>query len=383
MLATQTLLQARPKTMLVRFAGELPFGLTAKDMVLGAIGRIGVAGGVGYAIEYAGPAIEALSMEGRMTICNMSIEAGARAGMIAPDETTFAYLEGRPAAPGGAGVGAGARALARAPSDPGAAFDRAVEIDVTALDAAGHVGHEPRHGRARSTASFPTRPTTPTLTSARRSSARSRYMALEPGTPIVEIRIDRVFIGSCTNARIEDLRAAAAVADGRRVASSVRAIVVPGSAQVEAPGRGRKGSTASSSAPGSSGARRAARCAWDEPGHPRAGRALRVDLEPQLRGPPGHGRSHASAQPRDGRRRRDRRALHRRTGARVRALPRAYEGAPPSLDRPDVDTDQIIPKQFLKRIERAGYGEFLDLWAYNGFDAGPSTRAPSNTKPTK
>ncbi len=226
-LATQTLLQTRPMTMLVRFHGELPFGVTAKDMVLGAIGRIGVSGGAGYAIEYAGPSIEALSMEGRMTICNMSIEAGARAGMIAPDETTFAYLRGRPAAP--AETPEEWRALR---SGPGAEFDRTEEIDVTALPPQVTWGTNPGmvapvDGRVPDPGEF---------RDPREREAIERalhYMALEPGTPIGEIAIDRVFIGSCTNARIEDLRAAAAVVDGNRVAEGVRAMVVPGSAKVK------------------------------------------------------------------------------------------------------------------------------------------------------
>jgi 3-isopropylmalate/(R)-2-methylmalate dehydratase large subunit len=226
-LATQTLLQSRPRTMLVHFDGELPFGVTAKDMVLGAIGRIGVAGGVGHAVEYAGPAIEALSMEGRMTICNMSIEAGARAGMVAPDETTFAYLAGRPAAPDV--VPDEWRALR---SDADASFDRVVEIDVAELVPQVTWGTNPGmvapvDGRVPDPAAL--------ADPAQREAAERalRYMALEPGTPIREIAIDRVFIGSCTNGRIEDLRAAAAVVDGRRVAPRVRAMVVPGSAKVK------------------------------------------------------------------------------------------------------------------------------------------------------
>jgi 3-isopropylmalate/(R)-2-methylmalate dehydratase large subunit len=213
--------------MLVRFDGELPFGVTAKDMVLGAIGRIGVAGGVGHAVEYAGPAIEALSMEGRMTICNMSIEAGARAGMVAPDDTTFAYLAGRPAAPDA--VPDEWRGLR---SDPDASFDRVVEIDVAELVPQVTWGTNPGmvapvDGRVPDPAAL--------ADPAQREAAERalRYMALEPGTPIREIAIDRVFIGSCTNARIEDLRAAAEVVGGRRVAPSVRAMVVPGSATVK------------------------------------------------------------------------------------------------------------------------------------------------------
>ena len=228
-LATQTLPQSRPKTMLVRFDGELPFGVTAKDMVLGAIGRIGVAGGVGHAIEYAGPAIEALSMEGRMTICNMSIEAGARAGMIAPDETTFAYLRG-PAGGAARSVPDAWRALR---SDPDAEFDRVGRDRRRRARPAGHVGDEPGHGRAgRRRRPRPGRRST-TRPSARRSSARCATWRSSRARRSARSAIDRVFIGSCTNARIEDLRAAAAVVDGQRVAPTVRAMVVPGSATVK------------------------------------------------------------------------------------------------------------------------------------------------------
>jgi 3-isopropylmalate/(R)-2-methylmalate dehydratase large subunit len=226
-LATQTLPQAKPRTMLVRFDGSLPFGVTAKDMVLGAIGRVGVAGGVGHVVEYAGPSIEALSMEGRMTICNMSIEAGARAGMIAPDETTFAYLAGRPAAPDV--VPEVWRSLR---SDPDAQFDRVVAIDVTELVPQVTWGTNP--GMVAPVDGVVPDPASFDDAAEREAVERAlRYMALEPGTPIGEIRIDRVFIGSCTNARIEDLRAAAAVVGGHQVAPTVRAMVVPGSAAVK------------------------------------------------------------------------------------------------------------------------------------------------------
>jgi 3-isopropylmalate/(R)-2-methylmalate dehydratase large subunit len=226
-LATQTLPQAKPKTMLVRFDGELPFGVTAKDMVLGAIGEVGVAGGVGHVVEYAGPAIEALSMEGRMTICNMSIEAGARAGMVAPDETTFAYLAGRPGAP--SVVPESWRALR---SDPDAEFDRVVAIDVASLVPQVTWGTNP--GMVAPVDGVVPDPSSYEDPVEREVVERAlRYMALEPGTPIGEIRIDRVFIGSCTNARIEDLRAAAAVVGGHSVAPTVRAMVVPGSAAVK------------------------------------------------------------------------------------------------------------------------------------------------------
>jgi 3-isopropylmalate/(R)-2-methylmalate dehydratase large subunit len=230
-LATQTLPQARPRTMLVRFEGELPLGVTAKDAILGAIGRIGVAGGAGHVFEYAGPAVRGLSMEGRMTICNMSIEAGARAGMIAPDDTTFAYLEGRPGVPTGAEWERRLDEWRALTSDDDAVFDREVEIDVRKLAPQVTWGTNPGmvapvDGRV---------PDPADLDDPDDRAAAERaldYMALEPGTPIAEIRVDRVFIGSCTNSRIEDLRVAAAVVAGRRVHPSVKALVVPGSAAV-------------------------------------------------------------------------------------------------------------------------------------------------------
>ena len=225
-LATQTLPQAKPKTMRIAFDGELPFGLTAKDLVLGAIGQIGVAGGVGHVIEYAGPAIEALSMEGRMTVCNMSIEAGARAGLIAPDDTTFAYLEGRPAAP------ADWKPWRELRSDDDAVFDREVRIDVSELKPQVTWGTNP--GMVAPIDGVVPDPSTYEDPDEQAAVERAlQYMALTPGTPLADVRIDRVFIGSCTNARIEDLRAAARVVEGRRVADGVQAIVVPGSARVK------------------------------------------------------------------------------------------------------------------------------------------------------
>jgi 3-isopropylmalate/(R)-2-methylmalate dehydratase large subunit len=231
-LATQTLLQAKPKTMQVLFVGELPFGLTAKDVVLGAIGEIGVSGGVGHVLEYAGEVIRGLSMEGRLTICNMSIEAGARAGMIAPDDTTFAYLEGRPGAPQGAAWEAALDRWRELATDEDASFDRVVEIDVAALKPQVTWGTNP--GMVVPVDGAVPDPSEVDDATERAALERAlHYMALEPGTPIVDISIDRVFIGSCTNARIEDLRAAAAVVAGRRVADGVRAMVVPGSARVK------------------------------------------------------------------------------------------------------------------------------------------------------
>jgi 3-isopropylmalate/(R)-2-methylmalate dehydratase large subunit len=225
-LATQTLPQRLPRAMRVEFAGELPFGLTAKDMVLAAIGRLGVSGGRGHVLEYTGAAVRALSMEGRMTICNMSIEAGARAGLIAPDETTFAYLEGRPCAPRSFDhlVGRG--------TDEGAEFDATVIVDISRLKPQVTWGTTP--GMVAPVDGVVPDPAEFADEDERTAVERAlRYMDLTPGTALTDIRIDKVFIGSCTNARIEDLRAAAAVVAGRRVANGVHAIVVPGSAQVK------------------------------------------------------------------------------------------------------------------------------------------------------
>jgi 3-isopropylmalate/(R)-2-methylmalate dehydratase large subunit len=223
-LATQTLVQRRPKTMLVEYRGELGPGCTAKDMILGTIAQIGTDGGAGHVIEYAGEAVRGLSMEGRMTIANMSIEAGARAGMIAPDDTTFAYLEGRPGAP--ADFDAAVAGWRKLTSDPGAAFDRTVTVDVPALAPQLSWGTNP--GQV-----VPITGEVPAPADEVDERALA-YMGLEAGTPIEEIGIDRVFIGSCTNSRIGDLRAAARVVEGRKVAGGVNAMVVPGSQQVKA-----------------------------------------------------------------------------------------------------------------------------------------------------
>jgi 3-isopropylmalate/(R)-2-methylmalate dehydratase large subunit len=229
-LATQTLPQRKPKSLRIRFVGEPAQGVTAKDYVLAAIGRIGVGGGVGHVIEYAGPAIEALSLESRLTICNMSIEAGARAGLIAPDETTFAYLRGRPGAP--EDFDAAVERWRGLRSDDDAVFDREVEIDVSEIRPQVTWGTNPGmvvpiDGTVPDPAAFDDPDDRET---AERALA---YMALEPGTPIREITVERVFIGSCTNSRIEDLRAAARVVEGHQVHPGVRAMVVPGSATVK------------------------------------------------------------------------------------------------------------------------------------------------------
>jgi 3-isopropylmalate/(R)-2-methylmalate dehydratase large subunit len=231
-LATQTLPQSRPRTMLMRFVGETPPGVTAKDLVLGAIGQVGVSGGVGQVVEYGGEPVRALSMEGRMTICNMSIEAGARAGMIAPDDVTFAYLEGRPAAPRGAQWEEALERWRGLPSDEDASYDRVVEVDVEALSPQVTWGTNP--GMVAPVDGVVPDPAELSDPAERSAAERAlTYMALEPGTAIRDIHIDRVFIGSCTNARIEDLRAAAEVVAGRKVAEGVRALVVPGSAKVK------------------------------------------------------------------------------------------------------------------------------------------------------
>jgi 3-isopropylmalate/(R)-2-methylmalate dehydratase large subunit len=220
-LATQCLAQSKPKSMRIRYQGELGFGVTAKDLILATIGQIGVDGAVGHVVEYAGPAIERLSMEGRMTVCNMTIEAGGRAGMIAPDQTAFEYVIGRPAAPDAA-----PDEWRRLHSDPDAGFDREVLVDAGAISPMVTWGTTPGmvvgvDGRV------------PEPTSEQDHRALD-YMGLEAGTPIQELRLDRVFIGSCTNSRIGDLRAAASVVEGKRVADGVYAMVVPGSNAVKA-----------------------------------------------------------------------------------------------------------------------------------------------------
>ena len=231
-MATQTVPQRKPGSMRLLFTGDLPFGVTAKDVILGAIGRIGVSGGVGHVIEYAGEVIRGLTMESRMTICNMSIEAGARAGLIAPDDTTFAYLEGKPAAPKGADWERALDDWRGLVSDEGAVYDVDVEIDVRELAPQVTWGTNP--GMVTSVEGAVPDPADYRDGDDREAVERALvYMALEPGTPIQEIRLDRIFIGSCTNARIEDLRTAAAVVAGKRVHPDVRAMVVPGSATVK------------------------------------------------------------------------------------------------------------------------------------------------------
>ncbi len=228
-LATQCLPQAYPKTMAVQVDGHLPFGVTAKDLILAVIAEIGVEGGVGHVIEYRGEAILALSMEGRMTVCNMSIEAGARAGLIAPDETTFAYLKGRPHAPQGEGWDTALQEWRQLRTDPGARFDHVVTLDASAFAPTVTWGTTPAM-------SVPVTGRVPAPAQTRDPDQAHRaleYMGLRGGEAITDLRVDRVFIGSCTNGRIEDLRAVARVVEGHRAAPGVRVLVVPGSYPVK------------------------------------------------------------------------------------------------------------------------------------------------------
>ncbi len=231
-LATQTLIQKRAKNMRIGIVGEPAFGVTAKDLILAIIGKIGAAGGTGHVIEYAGPAVQALSMEGRMTVCNMSIEAGARAGLIAPDETTFEYIKGRPRAPKGEAWEMAVADWRTLPSDPGARYDTEVTLDAAEIAPQVTWGTSPADVLPI-TGCVPD-PADEADEGRRGAMERALdYMGLEPGTPLQRITVDRVFIGSCTNARIEDLREAAHVVKGRKVASHVGAMVVPGSGLVK------------------------------------------------------------------------------------------------------------------------------------------------------
>jgi 3-isopropylmalate/(R)-2-methylmalate dehydratase large subunit len=231
-LATQTLIQAPAKNMRIKVDGALPPGITAKDLILKIIGTIGTAGGTGHVIEYTGQAVTDLSMEGRMTMCNMSIEAGARAGLVAPDEKTFAYVAGRPMAPKGAQWEQALAYWKTLPSDPGAKYDTEITIPVSDIPPQVTWGTSPQD-ELPITASVPD-PAAETDEYRRRAIARSlEYMGLKAGTRLTDIKVDKVFIGSCTNSRIEDLRAAAAIAKGRKVAASVYAMVVPGSGLIK------------------------------------------------------------------------------------------------------------------------------------------------------
>jgi 3-isopropylmalate/(R)-2-methylmalate dehydratase large subunit len=231
-LATQTLLAQHSKNMRLRVDGKLPVGVTAKDIALAIIAKIGTAGGTGYVIEYAGEAVRALSMEGRMTLCNMTIEAGARAGLIAPDETTFAYVAGRPRAPKGAAFETAVHYWRTLKSDDDAQFDAEIVLDAAQIPPMVTWGTSPEQA-------LPVTGSVPDPASIKDDAHRAgveralSYMGLTPGTALKDVKIDRVFIGSCTNGRIEDLRAAAAIAKGKKVAAHVGAMVVPGSGLVK------------------------------------------------------------------------------------------------------------------------------------------------------
>ena len=231
-LATQTLIQKPAKNMLVEVGGELSFGVTAKDLILAIIGKIGTAGGTGHVIEFGGSTIRGLSMEARMTVCNMAIEAGARAGMIAPDETTFEYLRGKPMAPKAGGFEQALQFWKTLPSDPGAFYDTSCSLTASEISPQVTWGTNPEEV-VSITGNIP-RPEDIKDPARRSKTERSiEYMGLTPGSPISELEIDRVFIGSCTNARIEDLREVAKIAKGKKVAESVHAMIVPGSGLVK------------------------------------------------------------------------------------------------------------------------------------------------------
>ena len=308
-LATQTLPQARPKTMAVTVDGSLPDGVTAKDLVLTLIAHTGTGGGQGYVVEYRGQAIEELSMEGRMTVCNMSIEWGAKAGLIAPDQTTFDYIEGRPEAPKGADWDARRRPLEApcAPTTTRRSTRRSCSTPSTMTPFVTW-GTNPGQG-------VPLGATVPVARRLRRRRPTRRpprrrctYMGLEAGTPMRDIKVDTVFVGSCTNGRIEDLRLAAEIVKGRHVAADTRLLVVPGSVRVRLQAEDEGLDVVFKEA----GAEWRGAGLLDVPGHePRPARsagAQRVDVQPQLRGPAGQGRTHP---PRLGPgRRRDRRPRH-------------------------------------------------------------------------
>ena len=232
-LATQTLRQFKPGTMEVRLNGPLPPGVAPKDVILGIIGRIGINGGIGHVIEYTGEAIRSMSMDGRMTVCNMSIEAGARAGMIAPDQTTYDYLRTRQFAPQGAEFDAAVERWKELPTEAGAKYDKLVEIDASEFTPYVTWGTNP--GMVAPVTDRVPDPASFSDPAQREAAERAlRYMDLEPGTPIEDIKIDRIFVGACTNARLEDIRAVAEVVKGKQVHQDVYAMVVPGSALIKA-----------------------------------------------------------------------------------------------------------------------------------------------------
>ena len=295
-LATQALIQRRPKTMRVKFEGKLPLGVTAKDMILALIGHAGVAAGTGYAVEYAGSAIRDLPVEGRFTICNLSIEFGAKMGMVAPDDKTYEYIKGRRYAPEGAMWEQALKAWKQLPSDANAVFDKEITIDVTKIQPQVTWGISPEHVIGVD-GNIPDPKTVDDP--ARRAALETAldYMGLKAGAPIAGTPVDWVFIGSCTNSRLSDLRAAAEVARGRKVAPGVRAWVVPGSETVK-----RDAVAEGLDKIVHRGRLRMARARlldvpcrqWRGGG---AGAALGLDLQPQFHRPPGSARAHPSGEP--------------------------------------------------------------------------------------
>ena len=321
-LATQTLIQSKSKNMRAVVDGKLPAGVAAKDIILAIIGEIGTAGGTGYALEYAGEAIRALSMEGRMTVCNMSVEGGAKAGFIAPDEKAYAYLKDRPKSPKGKAWDEAMRYWETLRSDDGAHFDREIRLDAAKLPPLVTWGTSPEQVISV-TGRVPVPAEIADENKRRAATTSLDYMGLKGGEKITDIKLDRVFIGSCTNGRIEDLREVARVAAGKTVNPSVSAMIVPGSGIVKE----------QAEAEGLDKIFRAAGFDWREPGCSMClamnpdklapGRALRLDLEPQLRGPPGLQGPHPPGVARDGGGGRDRRTFRGCAGVEVRATARS------------------------------------------------------------
>ncbi len=322
MLATQTLTQARPKTMAVTVNGSLPDGVTAKDLVLTLIAHTGTGGGQGYIVEYRGSAIEELSMEARMTICNMSIEWGAKAGMIAPDQTTFDYIEGRPEAPQGEDWDAAVEHWKTLVTDEDATFDEEIVLDAAEMTPFVTWGTNPGQG-------VPLGGVVPgpeDFESEGDKIAAEKaleYMGLTAGTPMREIAVDTVFVGSCTNGRIEDLRAAAEVIKGRQVADDTRLLVVPGSVRVRLQAEEEGLDVVFKEAGGEWRGAGCSMCLGMNPDQLAPQRAQRVDVQPQLRGPAGQGRPHPPGLA--ARRGRDRRHRH----ARLARRPAATRRSPP------------------------------------------------------
>ena len=348
--------------MSVEVTGQLGPGVMAKDVILAIINEIGVDGGVGYVIEYRGEVIRSLSMEGRMTVCNMSIEGGARAGLIAPDETTFEYVKGRPRAPQGEAWEQAVEYWRTLPTDEGARFDCEVVLDGAAIEPFVTWGTNP--GQSVRIGDVVPDPSSFAEPSRREAATRAlEYMDLEAGTPIREIAIDRVFLGSCTNARIDDLRAAASIVEGKQVASSVHAMVVPGSGLVKAQAE-EEGLDAIFTAAGFE---------WRD-----AGCSMCLGMNPDIllpgercastsnrnfEGRQGPGGTHAPGESADGGGGGDRRPLRRCEGAGLMDPVSRVVGKAIPLNRANVDTDQIIPAKYLKRIERTGYGPFaFEAW---------------------